>query len=248
MSAIRILKAAALALATAAPPAHPDRLKERELMVMTVESLAAIAGPAEARRIDSDVLRAMRSVPRHLLVPEEERANAYENRPLAIGYEATISQPYVVALMTHLLKPEADDVMLEVGTGSGYQAAVLSTLVRRVYSIEIVEPLATRAAADLARLGYDNVIVRAGDGYAGWPEQAPFDGIIVTAGAPQVPQPLLDQLKLGGRMVMPVDIAPGRQMLTLVEKNRSGRIRTRKVMEVAFVPLVRGGARASDGR
>ena len=230
-----------IAALLAAAPLHAaeERTNDRRLMVMTIDSLAAVEGPAEVRQLNRKVLQAMREVPRHLLVPEEVRSQAYQNKPLPIGHEQTISQPYIVALMTHLLRPKKDDVMLEVGTGSGYQAAVLSRLVRQVYSIEIVEPLATRAAADLAKLGYENVTVRAGDGYAGWPEHAPFDGIIVTAGAPHVPQPLIDQLKPGARMIIPVDIAPGRQMLRVIEKSKTGRVKRRDVTEVLFVPLVR---------
>ncbi|HEY0130498.1 MAG TPA: protein-L-isoaspartate(D-aspartate) O-methyltransferase, partial [Allosphingosinicella sp.] len=192
----------ALPLLLAAAPAQ-DRAAERELMVLTVANMAETAG-LQSRRIDPAVLRAMREVPRHLFVPEEARPFAYENRPLPIGHEQTISQPYIVALMTDLLKARPGDVVLEVGTGSGYQAAILSRLGARVHSIEIVEPLATRAKARLAELGYADVEVRGGDGYAGWPERAPFDRIIVTAGASHVPQPLIDQLRTGGKIVIPV--------------------------------------------
>jgi protein-L-isoaspartate(D-aspartate) O-methyltransferase len=184
-----------LALAAALPAAAGERARERELMVLSIENLAATAGPAYVRKLDRKVLDAMRAVPRHLLVPEEARREAYQNRPLPIGYEQTISQPYIVALMSDLLDAEPHHVVLEVGTGSGYQAAVLSRLVRQVFTIEIVEPLATRSSRQLAELGYANVTVRAGDGYLGWPEHAPFDRIIVTAGADHVPKPLIDQLK-----------------------------------------------------
>ena len=207
------------------------------MMVLAVENLAATAGSTH-RRIDRKVLDAMRRVPRHLLVPQEVRAEAYQNRPLPIGYDATISQPYIVALMTDLLDVEPGHKVLEVGTGSGYQAAVLSGLVGRVYSIEIVEPLAKRAGEQLAALGYRNVTVRAGDGYAGWPEQAPFDRIIVTAGADHVPRPLVDQLRPGGRMVIPVG-AGGDLQLTVIDKSRKGRISKRRVLPVNFVPLTR---------
>jgi protein-L-isoaspartate(D-aspartate) O-methyltransferase len=229
-----LLALAALALA---PP--PERAQERELMVLTIESLAASAGPASIRTLDRKVLAAMRKVPRHLLVPEEVRAEAYRNTPLPIGYEQTISQPYIVALMTDLLDARPEHVVLEVGTGSGYQSAVLGELVRQVYTIEIVEPLAERAKRQLAELGYTNVTVRAGDGYLGWPEQAPFDRIIVTAGASHVPQPLIDQLKPGGRMVIPVGRSINRLDLTVVEKGRDGKLKTRRILPVAFVPLTR---------
>ena len=163
----------------------------------------------------------MRAVPRHLLVPAEEEADAYDDTPLPIGHGQTISQPFIVALMTHLLAPRPDHVVLEVGTGSGYQAAILSRLVRQVYSIEIVPQLAERAADRLNALGYANVNVRQGDGYAGWPEHAPFDGIIVTAGAERIPAPLLAQLKPGGRMVIPLG-PPDDQQLVLVTRERGG--------------------------
>ena len=222
----------------AAPQAEQARAGERRNMVLSVENLAATSGGP--MRLQRNVLNAMRTVPRHLFVPEPLQAYAYHNQPLPIGHEATISQPYIVALMTDLLETEPGQRVLEVGTGSGYQAAILSGLVGRVYSIEIVEPLASEAGERLARLGYANVEVRAGDGYLGWPEQAPFDRIIVTAGAPHVPQPLLDQLKPGGRMVIPV--GPERALqLTVIDKGVNGRIKRRRVIPVAFVPLVRAG-------
>ena len=226
-------------LAIIASPAASERARERELMVLTIENLAATAGPASSRTIEPKVLRAMRQVPRHLLVPEEIRAHAYRNTALPIGYEQTISQPYIVALMTDLLDVEPDHVVLEVGTGSGYQAAVLSPLARKVYTIEIVEPLASQASRRLAELGYSNVTVRAGDGYAGWPEHAPFDRIIVTAGADHLPKPLIDQLRPGGRMVIPVGRSRNSLDLTVVEKDRRGRIKRRQILPVAFVPLTR---------
>ncbi len=231
--------AALLSLALAAAPVAADRARERDLMVLTVENLAATAGPTGVRTLDRKVLRAMREVPRHLLVPEEVRARAYENVPLPIGYEQTISQPYIVALMTDLLDVEPGDKVLEVGTGSGYQAAVLSKLVGEVHTIEIVEPLAARAKRQLAELGYSNVTVRSGDGYAGWPEGAPFDRIIVTAGADHVPKPLIEQLRPGGRIVIPVGKSWNTLDLMVVEKDRRGRLKTRRVLPVAFVPLTR---------
>jgi protein-L-isoaspartate(D-aspartate) O-methyltransferase len=185
-----------------------------------------------------EILDAMRAVPRHLFVPAEERNRAYNDGPLPIGYGQTISQPYIVALMTELLRPKKGHVVLEVGTGSGYQAAVLATIVDTVFTIEIVGPLASEAEARLCSLKYSNVVVRHGDGYAGWQEHAPFDGIIVTAAAEEIPQPLIDQLKEGGRMVIPTGDAWTIQVLTLVEK-RNGRISTRDIAPVRFVPLTR---------
>lgn len=208
-------------------------------MVLTVKNLAATAGVRPARQIDAKVTEVMRQVPRHLLVPEAVRAEAYDNTALPIGHGATISQPFIVALMTDVLDVRSTDRVLEVGTGSGYQAAILSRLAGRVYSIEIVAPLAERAARQLAELGYGNVTVRSGDGYAGWPEHAPFDRIIVTAGADHVPQPLIDQLRPGGRMVIPVGRNPDGLQLTLVTKNAQGRVRTRRLLPVSFVPLTR---------
>ncbi|MGV3532195.1 MAG: protein-L-isoaspartate(D-aspartate) O-methyltransferase [Chthoniobacteraceae bacterium] len=184
---------------------------------------------------DGRVLEAMRTVPRHEFVPADVKAKAYEDTPLPIGYEQTISQPYIVALMTQQLAPAPTDRVLEIGTGSGYQAAVLSTMVREVCTIEIVEPLAKRAKEDLARLGYKNVEVRHGDGYLGWKEKAPFDSIIVTCAPDRVPKPLIEQLKEGGRMIIPVGEA-GNQQLFVMEK-RNGKIGQRAIVPVAFVPM-----------
>ena len=183
------------------------------------------------------VIEALATVPRHAFVPEGQRRRAYLNRPLPIGHGQTISQPYIVALMTDLLEVDADDVVLEVGTGSGYQAAILAELVKQVYTIEIVEPLGMAAAARLARLGYDNVVTRLGDGYYGWEAQAPFDAIVVTATASHVPPPLIAQLKLGGRMAIPVGGWFFTQKLVLVEKDDGGAVTTRQVLPVHFVPL-----------
>lgn len=232
------------ALALAAPAAADERVREREMMVLSVANMAETAGVREARRLDPKVLGAIRAVPRHRFVPEELAPLAYENRPLPIGHEQTISQPYIVALMTHLLELEPGHRVLEIGTGSGYQAAVLAELAASVHSIEIVAPLARTAADRLGALGYDNVTVQAGDGYAGWPEEAPFDRIIVTAAGPHVPEPLVKQLKPGGRMVIPVARAWGGEELMLVTKDGSGKVRRRALLPVRFVPLVRGaGAR-----
>ncbi len=185
------------------------------------------------------VLQAMRTVPRHEFVPESYRARAYEDSPLPIGSGQTISQPYIVALMTELIDPGPEHRVLEVGTGSGYQAAVLAQLVREVYTIEILPELARTATQRLARLKYDNVYVREGDGYRGWPERAPFDAILVTAGATEIPKPLIEQLKPGGRMVIPVGSGPESQTLRVVEKNPDGTMKIRDVAPVRFVPLRR---------
>ncbi len=183
------------------------------------------------------VLEAMRTVPRHEFVGRHGIQAAYANRPLPIGHGQTISQPFIVALMTDLLEPQAGQRVLEIGTGSGYQAAVLSVLVDEVYSIEIIPELAESAAERLDGLGYDNVFVRAGDGYYGWPEAAPFDGIIVTAVGPDIPADLVKQLRPGGRMVLPVGTQYTAQELTVVTKGADGGYTTREVLPVAFVPL-----------
>lgn len=203
--------------------------------------ISSIRGYAQTigERDDPRILQAMRDVPRHLFVPVSLRSEAYEDYPLPIGEDQTISQPSLVALMTQLLHPQPGDVMLEVGTGSGFQAALLSRLVKQVYSIEIVEPLARQASERLRRLGHANVEVRHGDGYLGWPEHAPFDGIIVTAGARHVPKPLLDQLKPGGRMVIPVGSTLGGQELRLISKDAKGSVSQRMITYVRFVPLTR---------
>jgi protein-L-isoaspartate(D-aspartate) O-methyltransferase len=219
--------------------ADPDYPEARERMVETIRSLAeSDRAPLGSVGIDQSVLAVMQQVPRHEFVPEEVREEAYENRPLPIGYGQTISQPYIVALMTDLLDPDKGDIVLEVGTGSGYQAAVLAPLVDRVYTIEIVRPLAERASARLDALGYDDVTVRQGDGYYGWRDHAPYDGIIVTAAASHIPPPLIDQLKPDGRMIIPVGPAFMAQNLILVEKDGQGQVHTRVLLPVAFVPLV----------
>ena len=208
---------------------------EADAKARRAERWVMVRDQIEARGVEHPgVLRAMRTVPRHLLVPESARPWAYSDHPLAIGHRQTISQPFIVALMTALLAPEKDHKVLEIGTGSGYQAAVLSLLVDRVFSIEIVEPLAVRAAADLERLGYDNVTVIAGDGYRGLPDEAPFDGIIVTAAPPYMPEPLVEQLKPGGRMGIPV--GERYQELKLLVKTEKG-VEERQVIPVRFVPM-----------
>jgi len=186
---------------------------------------------------DARVLTAMTRVPRHEFVPASQRPLAYEDGPLPIGHGQTISQPYVVAFMTAALNPQPSDRVLEIGTGSGYQAAVLSGLVAEVYSVELVASLAQRARADLQRLGYGNVQVRCGDGYLGWPEAAPFDAVIGTCAPEQVPKVLVDQLKVGGRMILPVGPQGGGQELILLRKTTSG-LERQAVMPVRFVPMV----------
>ncbi|MDH3745191.1 MAG: protein-L-isoaspartate(D-aspartate) O-methyltransferase [Acidobacteriota bacterium] len=187
--------------------------------------------------LDPRVLDVLGRVPRHEFVPEALRRHAYLNRPLPIGYGQTISQPYIVAIMTDLLETESGDKVLEVGTGSAYQAAILAGLVDKVFSIEIIPELGESARRRLSRLGYDNVSTRVGDGYYGWENHAPFDAIIVTAAAGHVPPPLLDQLEPGGRMLIPVGSAFAVQHLMLVTKSDDGEIRSRQVLPVAFVPL-----------
>ncbi|MGE5799475.1 MAG: protein-L-isoaspartate(D-aspartate) O-methyltransferase, partial [Syntrophaceae bacterium] len=186
------------------------------------------------------VLRAMRATPRHLFVPEDRMPSAYEDRPLPIGNGQTISQPYIVAYMTELLQPDGSGTVLEVGTGSGYQAAILSPLYRKVYTVEIIPGLAESAKARLRDLGFSNVEVRTGDGYAGWPDKAPFDAILVTAAAGHIPPPLITQLKANGRMVIPVGSPSMIQHIILVEKDQKGNITTKSLLPVRFVPLTGG--------
>ena len=184
---------------------------------------------------DERVLAAMSKVPREEFVPADERAAAYTDNPLPIGYDQTISQPYIVAFMTEQLHPKPSDRVLEIGTGSGYQAAILADLVAEVYTIEIAEPLARNAEATLARLGYKNVHVKVGDGYKGWPENAPFDAVIVTCAPDRVPRPLTDQLKEGGRMIIPVGDRFAQQLYLLEKKN--GQLKESAVLPVRFVPM-----------
>ncbi len=186
---------------------------------------------------DGRLLAAMTKVPREEFVPVNARADAYQDRPLPIGYEQTISQPYLVAFMTEQLRPQQSDRVLEIGSGSGYQAAILAELVANVYTVEIVEPLAKTAEATLRRLGYTNVHMRVGDGYKGWPEEAPFDAIIVTCAPDKVPQPLIDQLKDGGRMVIPVGERFAQQLYLLEKKN--GQLKQSATLPVRFVPMLR---------
>jgi protein-L-isoaspartate(D-aspartate) O-methyltransferase len=188
---------------------------------------------------DEVVIEAMGTVPRHEFVPADYLEQAYDNHPLPIGHGQTISQPYIVALMTQMAEVEAGDKVLEVGTGSGYQAAVLAEVVDQVYSVEIIGALAERAEEELARLGYDNVTVRQADGYFGWPEEAPFDAIVVTAAPDHVPQPLVEQLKIGGHMIIPVGPVGGFQTLWRVTRVSEEEVRTEDLGGVRFVPLTR---------
>jgi protein-L-isoaspartate(D-aspartate) O-methyltransferase len=238
-STVRIVATALLlALTWARPAAAQDFASERRRMVDDITALARktqaeVGKPA----FDDRVMAVMARVPRHEFVPAGQVASAYRNRPLPIGHGQTISQPYIVALMTDLARVEADHKVLEVGTGSGYQAAVMAHLAKAVYTIEIVEPLGLQAAQRLKTLGYGNVQVRLGDGYHGWPEHAPYDAILVTAAASHVPPPLVRQLKPGGRMVIPVGASFMVQQLMLVEKRLDGSISTRQIVPVSFVPL-----------
>jgi len=218
--------------------AQNDRAAERQQMVDGIEELSrAVARETGRENLDPRVLEAMRKIPREEFVPFVQRRAAYRNRPLSIGSGQTISQPYIVALMTDLLQVKPEDTVLEIGTGSGYQAAVLSALAKDVYTIEIVESLGRSAAKTFERLGYTNVHARIGDGYKGWPEHAPFDSIIVTAAPDHVPPALIEQLKPGGRLVIPV----GRlaQSLLVITKNADGTTSREEVVAVQFVPLTR---------
>ena len=192
------------------------------------------------KALDERVMAALAKVPRHEFVPPDMRGQAYRNAPLPIGHGQTISQPYIVALMTDLLRLQPEDIVLEVGTGCGYQTAILAELARRVFSIEIVESLGLRARELVERLGYANVETAIGDGYHGWDAHAPFDAIIVTAAAASVPPPLIEQLKSGGRMAIPVGREFGTQTLLLLEKDHQGQISEQEILPVAFVPLTGG--------
>ena len=236
----------ALVFAPCTPAALSDEeaAGQRQQMVADIAVMAAATARQTRRAQFSDrVMEAMRSVERHRFVPQMLRRLAYRNEPLPIGEGQTISQPYIVALSTDLIDPKPNHVVLEIGTGSGYQAAVLARLVKQVYSIEIVEPLGRQATARLSELGFRNVEVRIGDGYLGWPDQAPFDAIVVTAAAPYIPDPLVAQLKPGGKMVIPVGAAQGGQELLLVDKKADGTIARTVVLPVRFVPMT--GERAA---
>lgn len=229
--------AAALAVAASAQAQLPQA---RDPHAAARRALVAELRAEDDARLAREALELLAKVPRHAFVPAAQRRAAYENRPLGIGYGQTISQPYIVALMTSLARPRPGHKVLEIGTGSGYQAAVLAESGAQVYSIEIIEPLGRTAAARLRALGYRNVRTRIADGYYGWKEDAPFDAIVVTAAASAVPPPLIAQLRPGGRMVIPVGSGFLTQTLMLVEKQADGRVRTRQLMPVRFVPLTRG--------
>ena len=215
-----------------------DWTRQRQAMLEAIaQSVRDSAGYTGRSTLSPAVMAAMGSVPREAFVPRVVQHLAYRNTPLPIEAGQTISQPLIVALMTDLLEPQAQHTVLEVGTGSGYQAAFLSTLVKHVYSIEIIPALAEGATRVLQKLHYDNVTVRAGDGYAGWPEHAPFDGIIVTAAPDHIPPALLKQLKPGGKLIIPVGPVHGHQELLLVEVDAAGEITRRNVLPVRFVPL-----------
>jgi protein-L-isoaspartate(D-aspartate) O-methyltransferase len=217
-----------------APPEEPQAQTELRRRMVREQ----LRGPGRDIR-NERVLQAMEKVPRHEFVPESVRAHAYEDRPLPIGYGQTISQPFIVAFMTEQVNPQTGERILEVGTGSGYQAAILAEMGAEVYTIEILQPLAERAESTLRRLGYTNVHVRTGDGYLGWPEAAPFDAILVTCAPDHVPAPLVDQLKDGGRMIIPVG-PPGMQELVVLRK-REGKLERRAVLPVLFVPMTGPG-------
>lgn len=210
-------------------PAFKERVDERKRMVAT---------QIRARDVkDPNVLKAMQIVPRHAFMPSSQRRYAYGDHPLPIEHNQTISQPYIVAFMTDALNLKPDSKVLEIGTGSGYQAAVCAEIAREVYTIEIVEGLAKTAKERLKKLGYPNVYVKAGDGFFGWPDRAPFDAIIGTAAAKRIPEPLLEQLKPGGRMIIPTGSTWGFQYLVLITKDMKGKIHKSKVMPVRFVPM-----------
>lgn len=226
-----------LLLAFTAHADDSDHARVRAEMVAEVQYYATLARDTTDAEFSEDVIDSLATVERHEFVPREQQRYAYENRPLPIGHGQTISQPYIVALMTELVEPGPDDVVLEIGTGSGYQAAVLANLVGHVYSIEIIDALASEAEARLARLGYGNVTTKLGDGYYGWGEHSPFDIIVVTAASSHVPPPLIRQLRRGGRMVIPVGGQFTTQQLLLIEKSEDDEVITRQIAAVRFVPL-----------
>lgn len=235
-----LMNALCSATANAAPTKDEYAPARAALLREIDQDVRDTAEHLNKRALDARIMQVLGRVPRHEFVPQRLRTYAYENRPLPIGHGQTISQPYIVAIMTDLLDLKPGCRALEVGTGSGYQAAVLAELCARVHTIEIVEPLGKEAAARLKRLGYERVEVRIGDGYYGWAAHAPFDAIVVTAVATHVPPPLIAQLKPGGRMILPVGTPFTVQQLVLVSKGEDGRITTRQILPVAFVPLTGG--------
>lgn len=225
------------------------RANKVDAMLRTIEREARLTASLTGRStFDPRVMEALEQVPRDAFVPPEMLDQAFDNGPLPIGRGQTISQPYIVALMTDLLEPQATQTILEIGTGSGYQAAILALLVKQVYSLEIIPSLAAQAAGLLSRLGYDNVAVRTGDGHTGCPEHAPYDGIIITAAATHLPPALLEQLRPGGRLVVPVGLPYMAQELLLVEKDQAGRLHTRDILGVAFVPMTGGSSQRRSNR
>ena len=241
-AAARIAALAVAGLAMTETQAQTDPAAQRAQMVAEVEAMyAETRFETGIAAMSAAVRAAMGKVERHRLVPAEQAPYAYRNHPLPIGAGQTISQPYIVAISTDLIDPRPGDVVLEVGTGSGYQAAVLAEIVSKVYTIEIVASLARRAEERLGALGYRNIEVRTGDGYLGWPEHSPFDGIVVTAAAPSIPPALVAQLKPGGKMAIPVGGEGDIQFLMLVTKRADGGVEQRRILPVRFVPLVPGG-------
>ncbi|MBL4607030.1 MAG: protein-L-isoaspartate(D-aspartate) O-methyltransferase [Pseudomonadales bacterium] len=213
---------------------------EKEVLIDTISAeVSELENRLGWRGLSDEVLAALRQVPRDQFVAKENRYRAWENHPLSIGYQQTISQPFIVAIMTQLLHPEKNHRVLEVGTGCGYQAAVLSCLVEQVYSVEVIPALTQESELRLKNLGYNNISLRCGDGYSGWPERAPFDGIIVTAGTEMVPAPLISQLKVGGRMVIPVGPTHESQMLKVLTKVDEHSVDIEDIIPVVFVPFVR---------
>jgi protein-L-isoaspartate(D-aspartate) O-methyltransferase len=216
-----------------------DYETERQELVGQLRYQSRRAAEYGAPLLSERTLAVLGQVPRHEFVPADQKRYAYQNRPLPIGADQTISQPYIVALMTDLARVTEDDVVLEIGTGSGYQAAVLAKLASQVYTIEIIESLGRRAASTLETLGYSNVTARVGDGYAGWPERAPFDAILITAAPEEIPEPLIEQLAVGGRLVVPVGAQGEVQTLKVLTKKEDGTLLVENVIPVRFVPLTR---------
>ena len=215
--------------------------QERRQMMVDIEAQVACTRRMIGRdHLEARVMAAMRLVPRERFVPPELRYAAFRNGPLPVGYGQTISQPYIVALMTDLLQTKADHTVLEIGTGSGYQTAILSRLCKKVYTMEVIPQLSEAANLCLRELGYDNIELQVGNGYLGWPQHEPYDGIVVTAAADHIPAALIEQLKPGGRLVIPVGHPYDRQELMLVKKDEQGEIHTRDILGVAFVPMVQG--------
>jgi protein-L-isoaspartate(D-aspartate) O-methyltransferase len=226
-------------MAVASGALAQECVRERAAMVEAIRAHAKWDTGALPSGMSESVLEAVAQTERHRFIPGRSCAAAYKDAAVSISHGQTVSQPYIVALMTHLAAVKSDDAVLEVGTGSGYQAAILARLVRKVCTVEIIPPLAEAAANMLSELGYENVSVKVGDGYQGWPECGPFDAVIVTAALGHVPPPLIEQLKMGGRLVMPLGSTPAGQQLTVVEKIASSETRTRAVIPVAFVPFTR---------